>query len=247
VNTRAVTRALAVAAAASVVLAPMAAAHVTVNPNEAPQGGFAALAFRVPNERDDASTTSLEVNLPEDHPIPNVSVRPKVGWTYRVEMRKLDTPIKSEDGDEISEVPAKVTWTGGEIKPGEFDEFEISGGPLPDDTDMIEFPTLQTYSGGEVVRWMDPEVEGQDEPEHPAPALKLVPSNGDHDATAEDAEADNASAAAGGVTVANTASQDDVDSANTLATIGIVVGVLGLAMGGFALYRSRKSGGAGAG
>ena len=33
------------------------------------------------------------------------------------------------------------------------------------------------------------------------------------------------------MSVANTASQDDVDSANTLATVGIVVGVLGLLAG----------------
>jgi uncharacterized protein YcnI len=38
-----VTRALVVAAVAVVVVAPMASAHVTVNPDEAPKGGFAAL------------------------------------------------------------------------------------------------------------------------------------------------------------------------------------------------------------
>ena len=72
---RAVTRALAVAAVALVALAPMAAAHVTVNPGEAEKGGFARLTFRVPNERDDAGTTTLEVNLPEDQAFPFVSMR----------------------------------------------------------------------------------------------------------------------------------------------------------------------------
>ena len=43
------------------------------------------------------------------------------------------------------------------------------------------------------------------------------------------------------MSVTNTASQDDVDSANTLATVGIVVGVLGLLAGGFAIFRSRRS------
>ena len=41
-----------------------ASAHVTVNPREAMQGGYAKLAFRVPNERDDASTVKVEVHLP---------------------------------------------------------------------------------------------------------------------------------------------------------------------------------------
>ena len=49
---RRLTRALAVAGLAIVVTAPLADAHVTVNPGEAPKGGFAKLAFRVPNKRD---------------------------------------------------------------------------------------------------------------------------------------------------------------------------------------------------
>jgi uncharacterized protein YcnI len=240
VNTR-IVKALAVAAGALVLAAPMAGAHVTVNPGEAEKGGFAALAFRVPNERDDSGTTTLEVNMPEDHPIANVSVRPKPGWTYTVEKRTLDAPIDNH-GEQVSEVVGKITWTGGVVNPGEFEEFEVSVRPLPEDADSIAFPALQTYQSGEVVRWIDPVLEGEDEPEHPAPTLRLVePAGGDHDnpaaASASDAEAESAS----GLTVENTASQDDVDSANTLAVVGIVVGVLGLLAAGFALFRTRKA------
>ena len=238
-NTR-IAKALAVAAGALVLTAPMAAAHVTVNPGEAEKGGFAALAFRVPNERDDSGTTTLEVNMPEDHPIPNVSVRPKPGWTYTVEKRTLDTPIDNF-GEEVTEVVGKITWTGAVINPGEFEEFEVSVGPLPEDADSIAFPALQTYQSSEVVRWIDPVVEGEEEPEHPAPTLRLVePAGGGQDdeaAGTSDAEAESAS----GLTVENTASQDDVDSANTLAIVGIVVGVLGLLAAGFALFRTRKA------
>ena len=105
---RRLTRAFGVAGLAIVVVAPMADAHVTVNPGEAPKGGFAKLAFRVPNERDDAGTTAIEVNLPEDHPIANVSVRPKEGWSYQVERRTLDQPLEGE-GDEITDVVSKIT------------------------------------------------------------------------------------------------------------------------------------------
>ncbi len=41
-------------------------AHVTVNPKEVAPGGFARVAFRVPNESDDTSTTKVEVHLPEN-------------------------------------------------------------------------------------------------------------------------------------------------------------------------------------
>ena len=137
---------------------------------------------------------------------------------------------------------SKITWTGGTINPGEFQEFEISAGPLPEDVDQILFPTIQTYASGEVVRWIDEPLESGEEPEHPAPLLTLVDAedeHGDDAAAEEDAAAEGE--AASGVSVANTASQDDVDSATTLATVGIVVGVLGLLAGAFAIFRSRRS------
>jgi uncharacterized protein YcnI len=239
------TRVAAAAAVVLLALAPMAAAHVTVNPGEAPKGGFAALAFRVPNERDDSGTVSLEVNLPEDHPIANVSVKPTPGWEYTVERRTLDEPIDNH-GTEITEVVSKITWTGGTINPGEFQEFEVSVGPLPEDADQILFPSIQTYASGEVVRWIDEPTEDGEEPEHPSPVLTLVDAEDEHAAGGDEAEsADGGESADGesasGLTVENTASQDDVDSANTLATVGLVVGVLGLLAAGFAVVRTRRS------
>jgi uncharacterized protein YcnI len=143
VRHRLVTRAAAVAAVALVVAAPMAAAHVTVNPGEAPKGGYAALTFRVPTERDDANTTKLEVTFPTDTPIANVRVQPKPGWRYSIERTTLDEPIDNH-GEEVTEVVSKITWTGGEIGPTEFDEFGVSVGPLPTDVEQILFPSLQT-------------------------------------------------------------------------------------------------------
>jgi hypothetical protein len=80
-------RALVITALALIVAAPMAAAQVTVDPDEAERGGFATLTSNVPNERDDASTTALEVNRPTDTPIQFVSMQPKPGWEYQVEAR----------------------------------------------------------------------------------------------------------------------------------------------------------------
>jgi periplasmic copper chaperone A len=241
VKTRALTRALGVAAAALVALAPMASAHVTVNPEEVARGSFARLSFRVPNERDDAGTTSLEVNLPEDVAFTSVSIKPLPGWTATTEMRTLDEPVDAF-GEQVTEVVSKITWTGGVINPGEFQEFDVSLGRMPEEGDTLSFPTIQTYSSGEDVRWIDPVVEGQDEPEHPVPTLRLVdPEPGSEDAA--HANADEAGAGeedAATVAVGDSPSQDDVDSANTLATVGLVVGVLALAVGVFALVRSRR-------
>jgi periplasmic copper chaperone A len=237
------TRLLAATAAAATILltvVSVASAHIIVDPGEAAKGSFTKLAFRVANERDDAGTTTFEVNFPTDHPIAFLSVRPRPGWTYEVERTQLDEPIDAE-GEELTEVVSKVTWTGGPISAGEFDDFEVSAGPLPEDVDELVFPSLQTYDDGEVVRWIDPTPPGGEEPEHPAPVLRLV------DAADEAAEETTTSAttaertATDGVALSNVASQDDVDSTQTLAIIALIVGALGLIAGLFAFLRCRTT------
>lgn len=234
---RRLARILGVTAATFVALAPMAAAHVSVNPGEATKGGYTALAFRVPNERDDAGTTSFETTIPEETPIASVRVRPTPGWTHEVEMVTLDEPLDLH-GREVTEVVGKITWTGGTVNPGEYEEFNMSAGPLPEDADEIVFPSIQTYEGGEVVRWIE---EGEDV-ERPAPVLTLVNAEDEGHGGGSDDD-DGASAdgeVAAGVSVA--ASQDDIDAANTRGTIALVVGIIGLLAGGFAIFRSRKAG-----
>jgi uncharacterized protein YcnI len=224
--------------AAIVGLAPAAWAHVTVNPNEAPKGGFAKVSFRVPNERDDSGTTKLEVSFPTDHPIASVAVRPVPGWTYAVTKTKLAQPIKSDDGD-VTEAVTKIAWTGGPIKPGEFQEFDVSMGPLPSDVDQLVFKVLQTYASGEVVRWIDEAQPGAAEPDHPAPVLKLTAPESDSMATAASTTTTApASVQKGEVASSNAASRHDVDSARTLGVIGIILGALG-AVAGLASFARR--------
>ena len=74
-------------------LATPALAHVTINPATADKGGFTKIAFRVPNERDDASTTKLEVRFPTDNPLPFVSVKPVPGWDVKLTRGKLPAPV----------------------------------------------------------------------------------------------------------------------------------------------------------
>jgi periplasmic copper chaperone A len=212
---------------------------VTVNPREATKGGYARLAFRVPNERDNAGTVQLRVSFAEAD-FRSVNVQPVQGWTYEKTMRTLDEPIVTDDGEEITEVVDTITWSGGLIRPGEFEEFGVSMGPLPEDVDQIKFPSIQTYEPvdgqeGEVVEWIeDPPAEGEEEPERPAPLLTLMEEE-------EEGGGGGAAEEASGLTVENAASQDDVDSANTMALIGLLVGLLGLATGGFALVQGRRA------
>ncbi|MGW7514739.1 YcnI family copper-binding membrane protein [Streptomyces sp. NPDC054796] len=223
--------ALAVSALAAVVLcAGPASAHVSVDPQEAEQGGFGTVNFKVPNERDNASTTKLEVTLPTDHPLASVMPQPVPGWDVDVTKSKLDKPIEMH-GEKITEAVTKVTWTGGKIEPGQFQQFPVSLGQLPEDEDQLVFKALQTYDNKEVVRWIEEPEEGQPEPENPAPVLKLTPAAEDEDGHGDSGDDgkhadDEESVAASG----DDASGTDT-TARVLGVVGIVVGVAGVAFG----------------
>lgn len=171
-----------------------AAAHVGVNPKSAEAGSWAKLTFRVPTERPDAATTKVEVVLPADQPVTALSVRPVPGWTVKAEKRTLSKPLTHGDKT-IDEVVSRIVWSGGEINPGEFQEFDVSLGPLPEDGDRMVFKALQTYDSGEVVRWI--EVPGKDgeEPERPAPVLTLTPAADEAGGSAASAPGEAAAAA----------------------------------------------------
>jgi uncharacterized protein YcnI len=218
--------ALLVAASAALVLAiaAPAAAHVTVNPGTAQQGGFPKLTFRVPNEMDKATTTTVEVDFPQDTPIPSVSVKPLPGWTPTVTTAKLATPIKDDDGNDVTQAVSKIVWKADSpaaaVQPGQFQEFDVSAGPLPK-ADQIVFKALQTYSDGTIVRWIEIPQAGQPEPEHPAPILKLT--SGDSTDNADAAAAPSGGSSSGGAGVG-------------LGIAALVLALAGLALGALA-YR----------
>ncbi|MEU2621340.1 YcnI family protein [Streptomyces sp. NPDC007157] len=214
--------------------AGVASAHVTVHPESYAKGATdGVLTFRVPNEEDTASTTKVQVFLPTDHPVLGVLVSPQDGWTAKVTTTKLKTPVKTDDGT-ITEAASEITWTGGKIGAGQFEDFDVAFGQLPEDADQLTFKTLQTYSDGKVVRWIEESESGGEEPENPAPTLKLT-AKGTADDSAAAAPATQSSAKA-----TTTASADSSDSiARGLGIAGLIVGVLGLAAATLAFVRTR--------
>ncbi|MDN3351833.1 YcnI family protein [Actinomadura sp. DC4] len=212
------------AALALTAVATAASAHVTANPSTAEPGSYSKVSFRVPNEEPKADTTKLEITLPTDHPIASVSVRPVPGWSVKVTSAKLATPLKSDDG-EITKAVSTITWSGGKITPGQFQEFDVSMGPLPTDTDRLMFKTAQTYSNGEVVNWDQDPGNGGQEPEHPAPTVRLVKAAG-----------------AGTAPKAAPSSTDSSDgTARWLGGLGLAAGIIGLAAGVYGLTRKRAA------
>lgn len=202
------------AAAGTLTFATSASAHVTVTPKAAAPGAFTKLAFSVPNEEPKADTTKLVVDIPTDHPLAFASVRPVPGWTAKVTTKKLAKPV-----DGIDEAVSRITWTGGRIKPGEFQLFEVSGGPLPKNVPSLAFRATQTYSDGTVVKWDDPPKPDGGEPEHPAPTIKLTAAQ---PATTQAASTSTADGSGG--------SGDTVTRVLSIAALVVAVIAAGLAL-----------------
>lgn len=211
-------------AAAAIVFVPAAAAHVTVNPNEVPADSFSRFAIRVPNERPSADTVKVTLELPKG--LFFVSFQPKPGWRRTVTMEKLDPPAEVF-GEKVTERVATVTWEGGSIAPGEFDEFGMSA-KVPDSPGTkLVFPSLQTYSNGEVVRWIGPP-----DADEPAPRVTLGAK-----------EAEEGAAAAAAETTAAAAAEEADDGGNGRANLALGFSIAGLVAGlaglGAALLRRR--------
>lgn len=224
--------AAALAAGAVLVLSGPAFAHVGVQPGEAAKGGYAVINFKVPNERDGASTTQLEVNFPVDQPLTSVMPQDIPGWTVNVEKTKLDKPL-TVHGKQINEAVTKVTWSGGKIEPGKFQQFPVSVGKLPENADQMVFKAIQTYDNNEVVRWIEEAKEGAAEPQNPAPVLKLTAAKGGDHHDGGDKKADEAkNADMGHEDGQDKAAKGGSDTtARALGIAGIVIGLGGVAFG----------------
>jgi uncharacterized protein YcnI len=190
-----------------------AAGHVTVQPTEALVGSFARFVVRVPNERPDASTIEVEVQLP---PLAFVNFQDVAGWERTVEMTTLDEPLEVF-GEEITEVAGSVRWSGGEIEPAEFQEFGFSA-RMPDAPATLEFPAIQTYDSGEVVRWIGP-------PDAETPAALL------HGIDIGAGEGENQLAVLAEVAAKQEALAKDAGSGD----LGVILGWIGIGLGGLAL------------
>ena len=219
-------------------LAGPADAHVEATATDATRGGYAVVSFQVPNEQADASTTQVEIQLPTDTPFASASTQPVPGWTVTSTMTKLATPITTDDG-QVTEAVSTLTWTAGKgaaIGPGQFQLFPVDLGPLPDAAG-VTFKAIQTYSNGDVVKWIETPAPGStQEPEHPAPVLALAAASSTDGTDHPAAPTVSASPVAD-----SSAPPADTGTATTLSVIALVLAALALAGVGFGLVRGRRS------
>lgn len=200
------------------VAAGAASAHVSVVAPEAVAGGVGEITFSVPTESATASTVAVSVQLPTKTPLATVSIKPVPGWTAKTKTTHLAQPVKTDDGDNISDVVSQITWTadaGQGSAPGQYQTFSISAGPLPKVSSLV-FPTVQTYSDGSTVAWIEPTVARQPEPDHPAPTLHLATAASDTPAATPAASTPAASASTGS------------GSSGTLPVVTLMVAIVAL-------------------
>ena len=203
--------------------APIADAHVTVHPNQVPAGSYAVLSIRVPNEMSNADTTKIQVQMPDG--FSTVSTELPSGWTASESTRKLATPITTEGGSIDTEVD-EVTFSGGKIAPGQFLEFPISVALPAKPGATLTFKALQTYSNGDVVRWI-----GAAGADHPAPTIRLSAASGPLLDVAGSAPVTLGASAAPTSRIVG----EQTGASEALAIAGLAAGVLGLVVGGLAL------------
>jgi uncharacterized protein len=205
-------------------LVPAAAgAHVTVQPNEAPEGAYTVLDVRVPNESDSENTTKVAVQFPEG--FGDVSYQAVPGWKVEVVHDKLKKPIQTDDGP-ITEGVKEVVFSGGKLAPGEFQDFPLSVQIPGKAGEELTFKAVQTYEG-EVVRWI-----GAPETEHPAPQVLVTPPKEEGTTTTSVSRpADEATSSSG-----SSSGSDD----KGLAIAALVVAVIALLGAGAAVFGSRR-------
>jgi uncharacterized protein YcnI len=237
---------IAILLSAGALIAPASAqGHISLHPNTIPAGAFATLDVRVPGEQEGAYVEKVDVLFPAG--FTGVDYENVPGWTTKVIEAKLATPIR-QDGETIDTEVSQIvwSWTGplGKVENNQFIDFPLSLA-IPESAagKALEFRTVQTYSNGQVVHWIDPSLTA----EHPSPRINVTARGG----MVEEIAGDEAGPAAGQTgpgqsapAPATAAVKASGGASEGLAVAALILGALGLVAGLAALARSRRRAGA---
>jgi uncharacterized protein YcnI len=158
-GTRIMSRTAVLAAVGGITLASPAApayAHVEVSADK-PQAGATevTLTFVGEAESDSSGIAAERIVLPDGiSPADVTLVKAPAGWRMTVN-------------------PDGVTIAGKALATGRDATVAIKVAQLPADETRLSFKTIETYGDGTVARWIEIRKEGADEPDNPAPLLKL--------------------------------------------------------------------------
>ena len=162
-------------AAALVAFGTAAAAHATLEVEEAPINSTYKAVMRVPHGCEGEATKRLRIQIPEG--MIAVKPMPKAGWTLETVTGPYARSY-SLWGSEVREGVREIVWTG-ELLDEHYDEFVFRGRL----TDVFEpgttlyIPTVQECAT-RAERWIEIPAEGQsaDDLASPAPGLRILPA-----------------------------------------------------------------------
>jgi len=126
-------------------------AHAAMSPPVAEVSVLQQFTLAVPTEAEGASTTSIQLTVPDGFQID--SFEPEPGWTRTV----------NQTGTGDSAVIQQVTWTGGRVPTEEDAVFRFQATLTGGDKQYV-FSVRQTYSNGQVVDWNGPETSDTPSP-----------------------------------------------------------------------------------
>ena len=152
-------------------------AHVVVSPEEVTAGDYETLTVSVPTEKE-IPTTEIRVEVPEGFLLSGV--QPVPGWEHTFE----------EDGGVVT----AVTFSGGEIRPREFQQFLVQA-QAPEKAGEYPWKAFQTCENGSVVEWTGPP-----DSEEPASVIDVVSGGSERPQSSRRPSEASASQKAGGET-----------------------------------------------
>ena len=166
---------VALSLCAMLAVAAPAWAHVTVSPEEVAAGDYQTLTVSVPTEKE-VPTTEIRVEVSEGFLLSGV--QPVPGWEHAFE----------EDGGIVT----AVTFSGGEIRPREFQQFLVQA-QAPEEPGGYPWRATQTYEDGSVVEWT-----GAPDSEEPASVVEVVSGGPEATESSPEPSGSSASQEAGG-------------------------------------------------
>jgi uncharacterized protein YcnI/copper(I)-binding protein len=169
-------------AAALMLAATPAFAHVSLEKGESPRGKSYKAVLKIPHGCKGEPTHTVRVEIPEG--FIGVKPMPKAGWTIKTTRGAYAQSYGFYHGP-LSEGVKEIVWSGGDLPDDYYDEFVASGFIAREITaDALYFKVVQECANGEE-KWVDIPDAGVDSHDLKAPAavLKIADAGdaGEHD------------------------------------------------------------------
>jgi periplasmic copper chaperone A len=222
-------------AATTLLPAAAAQAHISLHPNTIPAGAFATLQVRVPGEQEGAHVTKVDMLFPPG--FTSVAYENVPGWSVKVLSQRVSPPIQTDEGP-VNEEISQIIWSWGGplgmVNNNQFVQFPLSVA-IPSNLAGLglQFKTLQSYSNGQVVHWIDPSLSA----EHPAPRINVTAKGG----VIEEVAGKEAGPEAGQAPRRVASVKSSAGASKGLGLAALIVGAIGLALALAALLSARRS------